>query len=344
MDAIEGPVPGVKLPTEGSMKHFGKSSDFTAQPPNPEKKPAELKGFKPGLSVSPGVPQQSPVHPAAQNVKEKPVPNGSMSKAAVQGDLSAHGGAAQGAVSSHISTVPCTSVSAKDCPCVQDNDRPLLWAPYQYIVEKVEDVSIAVPEQKNRDLKKDPLHILVVGVGTGALPMSVLNNCRVFVPGGLKVESVEPDQSVATVAQSLFGFKAITGVHDIEVTGCGPALEARMKDGNAAKGGKYDVVIINVFNGDDTVPTQCRNETFLGQVKSVVKPQGVVMQSIHNKELSPTLSGYTNVFGYKVRKDPVTGSSYHVIVAGSLDLIKSGAALPRCLGLAVLLLATSVAF
>eukprot|EP00746_Dinoflagellata_sp_MGD_P015289 gnl/MRDRNA2_/MRDRNA2_133885_c0_seq1.p1 gnl/MRDRNA2_/MRDRNA2_133885_c0~~gnl/MRDRNA2_/MRDRNA2_133885_c0_seq1.p1 ORF type:complete len:502 (+),score=83.34 gnl/MRDRNA2_/MRDRNA2_133885_c0_seq1:269-1774(+) len=350
MDAIEGPVPVGKLPTEASISGFGKSTDFAAQPPNPETKPAEVKGFKPGLPVSSGVPQQSPVHPAAKNVKEAPVvPNGSLSKTAVQGEVSARGSAPQSAeFSSHLSTLSCTSVSHKECPCAQDNDRPLLWAPHQSIIDKVEAVSLAVPEQKNRDLKKEPLHILVLGVGTGALSMSVLNNCRVFVPGGLKVESVEPDQSVATVAQNLFGFKGISGVHKLEVSSCGLALDARMKDGNAENGGKYDVVIINIFNGDDTVPTQCRNQTFLGQVKSVVKDQGVVLQSVHNKELSATLSDYTNIFGYKVRKDAVSAvdgknGSYHIIVAGALDLVKSSAALPRYFGFAVMLLAMSVA-
>jgi len=348
MDAIEGPVPVGHLPTEASISHFGKSADLAAQPPNPETKPADMKGFKPGLDVSPGVPQQSPVHPAAKNVEKPVVPNGSMSKAAVQGEVSARGNAAQSAdFSSQLSTVPCTSVPYKECPCAQDNDRPLLWAPSQSLVQKVEAVSLAVPEQKNRDLKKDPLHILVLGVGTGALSMSVLNNCRVFVPGGLKVESVEPDQSIATVAQNLFGFKGISGVHKLEVSSCGLALDARMKDGNSANGGKYDVVIINIFNGDDTVPTQCRNQTFLGQVKSVVKDQGVVMQSVHNKELAATLSDYTNIFGYKVRKDSVSAfdgknGSYHIIVAGDLDLVKSGTALPSCFGFAVAFLAMSV--
>lgn len=250
---------------------------------------------------------------------------------------------------SHTST-PCSSVSTKECPCVQDNDRPLLWAPNQYIINKVEVASLAVPEQKNRDLKKEPLHILVLGAGSGALTMSVLNNCRVFVPGGLKVESVEPDQSVATVAQQLFGFKDINGVHKFEVTSCGNALQERVKDGNAANGGKYDVVVINVFNGDDSVPSECRNQTFLGQIKSVVKDQGVVLQSVHHKELKAALADYTQVFGYKVHTDQVTQPEeknlgvYHVIAAGDLALVKSGAALPQWIGCAVILLATVVAF
>jgi len=216
----------------------------------------------------------------------------------------------------------------------------LFWKPTQSLVEKVEQVSLAVPEQKigkkTRDLKEDPLHILLLGVGSGALSMSVLNNCRVFVPGGLKVESVEPDQSIMNVAQQLFGFKGIPGVHKIEVGSCGVALQQRVKDGNAANGGKYDAVVINVFNGDDTVPTECKNQTFLGQVKTIVKDQGVVLQSVHNKELSSALSDYTAVFGYKVRKDPVKMSdgteSYHVIVAGDLDLVKSGTARQCFLG------------
>jgi len=361
IDAVEGP-----LPTESSISRFGTTTELTVQAPNPETKPADMKGFKPGLSVSPGVPQNSPVHPAAKTIKEaeNPPAQNAKDKEAPKQQVPQQGGGAinpiaaagtGGVVQSHDftshSSTECSSVSAKECPCVQDNEGgPLLWAPNQYIVSKVEEVSLAVPDQKNRDLKKEPLHILVLGVGSGALSMSVLNNCRVFVPGGLKVESVEPDQSVATVAQQLFGFKSISGVHKVEVTSCGHALEERVKDGNAANGGKYDVVVINVFNGDDSVPTECRNATFLGNIKSVVKDQGVVLQSIHSKELKAAMGDYTSVFGYKVRTDQVKESeeknsgAYHVIVAGDLDLVKSGAALPHWIGFTVVLLAALVAF
>jgi len=382
IDAVEGPPPVNQVPMEahisgfGGGGSFGGSTDFAAQPPNPANKEFEVKGvkppevpavkdFKPEVVKPSETAKNYPVHPAAQTVTKPPpaattrkAATGTPSAASVSPARASGGSLNPKALQGHqappstpstdfshhtsADSTPCSGISSKVCSCVQDNDKPLMFKPTQYLVEKVQQVSLAAPDQKVgkeefRDLKKDPLHILVLGVGSGALSMSVLNNCRVFVPGGLKVESVEPDQSTMTVAQQLFGFKDLPGVHKIEVGSCGAALQERVKDGNAANGGKYDAVVINVFNGDDTVPSECKNSTFLGQVKTVVKDKGVVLQSIHNKELSSAISDYTNVFGYKVRKDPVDGS-YHVIVAGDLDLVKSGAARQYFLGFAAMML------
>jgi len=352
MDAVEGPIPANQVPMEAHISGFGKeNTGFAIQPPSPETKPAEIKALKPEV-VTPATATPSPVHPAAQTVQqpkqpvEAPKHPAAQAVQSVQAKVPAPGGTvASAAFNNHMSS-PCSGIPAKECTCVQETDLPLLWAPSQYLVDKVEQVSLAVPEQKDRDLKKDPLHILVLGVGTGSLSMSVLNNCRVFVPGGLKVESVEPDQNVMTVSQQFFGFKGIDGVHMIEVNSCGHALQAREEFVKRNADGKYDVVVINVVNSDGTVPTECRNSTFLGQVKNVVKEHGVVLQSVHNSELSATLQDYGSVFGHKVRKDAVTDEdvrNYHIIVAGDLNLVKSGADWPCFIGFAAML-ATFVAF
>jgi hypothetical protein len=338
MDAVEGPLPQNQVPMESHISGFGQNTEFSIQPPKPALKPYDSKKAlevqpveikKPEVVATPtGAP---PTHPASQTVQvPKQHPYHQHQAASPTQATPAPGAPPPNADFYHHTSNPCSSISEKQCPCTQDNDLPLLWRPSQYVVDRVEEVSLAVPEQKDRDLKKDPLHILVIGVGTGSISMSVLNNCRVFVPGGLKVESVEPDQSTLSVAQQLFGFKALPGVHKIEVNKCGDAIQQRQKDGNAANGGKYDVVVINVFNGDDTVPSQCKNQTFLGQIKSLVKDQGVVMNIVHDKQLSETITDYTAVFGYRVRKDQVKErdgpTNYHVIMAGDLDLAKSGAA------------------
>lgn len=353
MDAVEGPIPLNQVPTEATISGFGGGyhNDFAAQPPDPANKPFEIKGVKPPALkpvddikdfspevVSPKTAQNTPTHPASQSVQKpsKAPPSrasgGALSPKALHSSVEGPPATPANTDFTHHMSTPCSGVSHKTCPCVPDSDLPLMWKPSQSIVQKIEQVTLAAPERKNRDLKKEPLHILVLGAGSGALSMSVLNNCRVFVPGGLKVESVEPDQSVMTVSQQLFGFKDIPGVHKIEVSSCSLAVDGRTKFveeqakyGNAAK---YDVVVINVFNGDDTVPTQCRNATFLGQVRKIVKDQGVVLQSINKKELDGTLTDYTTVFGHRVRGDPVSmgegPGSYHVIVAGDLELVKSG--------------------
>lgn len=339
MDAVEGPIPKNQVPMEASISGFGGHQDFSAQPPKPALKPVEVT--KPQVVANRSqAGQASPVHPAAQKIQapkpKHPVPSHS-------GPPTPGATPPNSDFINHMSN-PCSAVSHKQCPCVQDNDLPLLFTPHQYVVDKVGDVSLAVPEQKDRDLHKDPLHILVIGVGSGSLSMSVLNNCRVFVPGGLKVESVEPDQTTMTVAQQLFGFKAIDGVHKTEVNHCGDALQSRMKDGNAANGGKYDVVILNVMNGDDIVPSGCKNQTFLGQVKTLVKNQGVVMNIVGKQQLKETMTDYTAIWGNLVRSDPVHApegpTNYHVIFAGDLNLAKSSAGLPYFSGLIVILLAS----
>lgn len=371
--------PATLQPEKPALKaaEFTKSGDFAIQPPNPSLKEPVVEVKKPDIKVtdasSASANNPTPTHPASKTLqvpKEPPVvpvktapehaQTGTPAPHQIQphqhqqasgGSLSPNAAAAAAAANapkaSFHTSDPCSGIKQEKCPCVQDNDLPLLWKPHQQVVDMVQEISLAVPEQKDRDLKKDPLHILIVGVGTGSLSMSVLNNCRVFVPGGLRVESVEPDGTTMTVAQQLFGFQGIAAVHKVEVNQCGNALAAR-QGGNAENGGKYDVVVLNVFNGDSTVPTQCRNQTFLGQVKNVLKDQGMLMNIVHDKQLKEVLTDYTEVFGYKVRKDQVKAAgeptNYWVISAGDLDLAKSGAAWPQLTGFVAIMLASLVAF
>ena len=150
-----------------------------------------------------------------------------------------------------------------------------------------------------------PQNILIVGLGGGTIPMLLGE----VYPDAM-IEVVELDAAMLKVAKSYFGF---TTSERMQVT---------ISDGRVAikralrKGKTYDLVILDAFD-ESYIPPHMLTKEFLGEIKNILKPKGVVV--------SHTFSGsdlydyesvtYEHVFGAFWSLAP-QGSGNRIIVAG----------------------------
>ena len=150
-----------------------------------------------------------------------------------------------------------------------------------------------------------PQNILIVGLGGGTIPMLLGE----VYPDAM-IEVVELDAAMLKVAKSYFGF---TTSERMQVT---------ISDGRVAikralrKGKTYDLVILDAFD-ESYIPPHMLTKEFLGEIKKILKPKGVVV--------SHTFSGsdlydyesvtYEHVFGAFWSLAP-QGSGNRIIVAG----------------------------
>ncbi|HAT28319.1 MAG TPA: spermidine synthase [Gammaproteobacteria bacterium] len=114
-------------------------------------------------------------------------------------------------------------------------------------------------------LQPQPETILVAGLGGGSIPMT-LNN---LFPEA-KIDVVEIDQAVVNVAKEYFFFEEND---NMKVT----VKDARVFVKRAAlRGKKYDYIVLDAFGGD-YIPEHLLTREFLGEVKTIMAVDGVLV-------------------------------------------------------------------
>jgi hypothetical protein len=217
---------------------------------------------------------------------------------------------------------------AEDCPCEPDTHRIISKAHIK-VTKDVKEMCYTAPDK--RDLYSDPFRILIVGLNSGALPMYLMANCRVFVPGGLKLSIVEPDSRVVDLAHDLFGFSAVSNVAELEKADPKKAVLERLLEPNHVQ---YDVVIIDLSDGSGGVPESVQGPAFLEGIDRLLRAGSKVIQYVPTVSLNLTKGDYISVFGQDHIQEFQTGMTAdagpeHIIVAyGPPVLAKSSSHAP----------------
>lgn len=114
-------------------------------------------------------------------------------------------------------------------------------------------------------LVPEPKRILIAGLGGGSIPRVF----RELLPK-TQVDVAEIDEAVVEVARDYFDFKEGGGVRII-------VKDARVYVKQAARFGvKYDLVILDAFNGD-YIPEHLMTREFLAECAAILAPGGVLV-------------------------------------------------------------------
>lgn len=216
----------------------------------------------------------------------------------------------------------------ENCACEPDT-HTIVSRAHSQVSKDIQELCYQAPD--HRDLYVDPYRILIIGLNTGALPMYLMANCRVFVPGGLKVSVIEPDSRVIDLAHDLFGFSTVSNVAEIEKNDPKQAILNRLLDSDHVK---YDIVVIDLVDGSGSVPESIQGPAFLEGIDRLLRPGSRVIHYVPSVDLNQTKSDYFSVFGKDHIQDYLTGMTKehgpeHILVAhGPPILSKSGAWAP----------------
>eukprot|EP00746_Dinoflagellata_sp_MGD_P006737 gnl/MRDRNA2_/MRDRNA2_113265_c0_seq1.p1 gnl/MRDRNA2_/MRDRNA2_113265_c0~~gnl/MRDRNA2_/MRDRNA2_113265_c0_seq1.p1 ORF type:complete len:363 (+),score=44.29 gnl/MRDRNA2_/MRDRNA2_113265_c0_seq1:184-1272(+) len=215
----------------------------------------------------------------------------------------------------------------EECSC--EPDIRISSKAHLRVVKEVRHMCYKAPDQ--RDLYTDPFRILIIGLSSGVLPMYLMADCRVFVPGGLKLSIVEPDPRVVDLAHDLFGFAASSSVAEIETVDPKKALLERLLEPDHVK---YDVVIVDLTDGSGGIPESVQGTAFLEGLDRLLRPGSQVMHYVPSSAYNQTFSDYVTVFGKEYLQEYETGMSreegpeHIIVVHGPPILTKSSTWLP----------------
>jgi len=133
----------------------------------------------------------------------------------------------------------------------------------------------------------NPQSILIVGLGGGTLPMSL----EKFYPSS-QIDTVEIDEAVVRVAKQWFSYKESNNQKTYIVDGRVFAKRQLRKQKT------YDLIILDAFNGD-YIPEHLMTEEFLGEIKSLLSPEGLLIANTfsNNKLYHYESVTYQKVFG-----------------------------------------------
>jgi len=210
----------------------------------------------------------------------------------------------------------------EDCPC--EPDIRIISKAHELVAKEVRQMCYKAPDL--RDLYTDPFRILIIGLSSGTLSMYLMSNCRVFVPGGLKLSIIEPDSRVVDLAHDLFGFSAATSVAEIEKTDPKKAILSRLLEPDHVM---YDIIIIDFTDGTGGIPESVQGPAFLEGIDGLLRAGSKVMQYVPSSDYNQTMADYITVFGKEHLQEYSTGMSRedgpeHIIVAwGPPILVKS---------------------
>jgi spermidine synthase len=136
-------------------------------------------------------------------------------------------------------------------------------------------------------LKPNPTRILVAGLGGGSIPLTLTD----LYPDA-QIDVVEIDQAVVNVAKEYFFFAEN---ENMNVT----VNDARVFVKRAGlTGAQYDYIVLDAFTGD-YIPEHLLTREFLGEVKEIMAPGGVLIaNTFSTSEFYDHESvTYQNVFG-----------------------------------------------
>ena len=147
-----------------------------------------------------------------------------------------------------------------------------------------------------------PQSYLFVGVGGGTLPVDVHARCKLA-----SIDAVDIDVAVLALARSHFGF-----VDDARLQGHVADGAAFVRESKT----KYDVVVLDAFNGFDA-PEHLQSAEFLTAVKKTMTLDGVMVVNLLAPEMNPGyeafLSRLRSVFS-SVEVLPVDGAPFNRVV------------------------------
>lgn len=200
------------------------------------------------------------------------------------------------------------------CPCLggSDPDAPTPLKTIGIFAKEVRPLC-----QRSGAGVAPPPRVLIIGVGGGALPQGVLQQCSKET----RVEAVELDPRALELGKKYFGLDSAVATKrlHLEVGDGLSALERRAakianpKSEKAGKGASYDAVVVDCAGEAGEIPVRCRNKRFIEAVFKVLAPGGVLVQNVPLPKARTELQRtYQAVFGKasaaaedSVRLDPV---------------------------------------
>jgi spermidine synthase len=110
-----------------------------------------------------------------------------------------------------------------------------------------------------------PKSVLVIGLGGGTLPRALSR----VLPDAL-IDTVEIDPAVTKVAQAYFDFKTSARLRVAEIDGR-VFVKRALREGR-----RYDLIMLDAFD-HEYIPEHLLTEEFLREVKTLLRPGGVVV-------------------------------------------------------------------
>jgi len=197
-----------------------------------------------------------------------------------------------------------------ECPCEPDTTS-LQFSYMENMMQEVTPMCELAAVDSLRAADAGPFHILLIGLGGGALPEYTMQHC----PKGTKMESVEFDPRVIDAATGFFGLHLHQGVNSVEQGDGGEAVAKRVQNGD-----KYDVVMVDAFQSAGKVPDSCKNKKFIKNVKALLRPQGKLIQQIWSPQYEDVIQDYQKIFGEdKVKGTNIELGVNHLIIATKED-------------------------
>jgi len=182
----------------------------------------------------------------------------------------------------------CSEVGQSgNCRCTATVNEELKL-PYQ---RQMATETLKLCEAKSQ--AKQPLRVLMFGLGGGAVPMYIRHRCDSAV-----IESVESDARVALIAQRLLGFRA-DNKNKVEIADGEEAAErhATTHHFKEQPQAHYDVVLVDCFDADSHVAPNCRSERFIHSIHALLAADGQVFQNVMENDVKQLLPMYQATFG-----------------------------------------------
>lgn len=117
---------------------------------------------------------------------------------------------------------------------------------------------------------QQPHHILVIGLGGGIIPSTFAE----YFPSA-QIDIVEIDPEIVKVAEDFFNFRPSNRMSIFVADGRVYVRQAKYK------GTKYDIIVLDAFNGS-YIPSHLTTKEFLQEVFLIVKDGGCVVSNIHH--------------------------------------------------------------
>jgi predicted O-methyltransferase YrrM len=156
---------------------------------------------------------------------------------------------------------------------------------------------------------KQPLRVLMFGLGGGAVPMHIQQNCE-----AAEIESVESDARVALIAQRLLGFTA-GSKNKVEIADGEEAADRHVATHPWPEGPHYDVVLVDCFDSESQVAHSCRSERFIHAVHTVLASDGHLFQHLMEHDMKQLMPMYQATFGEAFTDKQLVTEGQYLIIA-----------------------------
>lgn len=174
------------------------------------------------------------------------------------------------------------------------------------------DYASLLPYLLNRDLKKEPAQVLIVGLAGG----TIARQMHYFFDSKVSLHAIELDPGVTRMAHTYMGLQNIP----IQVTH-GDGRQVLASDANS-----YDIIIVDTYFNDLQIPWTMTTQEFWQVVRNHLKPGGVAAMNIAalGASKSSLVSAITNtqaqVFPYVFEAKLKEGkNSNHLVVLSLTD-------------------------